>query len=91
MVVSKSFTTAETLANARLVKQWMLSSGLTNDECARQFYAVTSAPNNAIDFGVDPDRVLPMWDWVGGRFSVWSGVSLVLVLAFGMPCFKDFF
>ena len=90
VVVSKSFTTAETLANARLVKQWMLSSGLTNDECARQFYAVTSAPNNAIDFGVDPDRVLPMWDWVGGRFSVWSGVSLVLVLAFGMPCFKDF-
>jgi glucose-6-phosphate isomerase len=90
MVVSKSFTTAETLSNARHVKQWMQSAGLTADYCQQHFYAVTANPERAAAFGINTPQILPMWDWVGGRFSIWSGVSLVLAMTLGMSQFREF-
>jgi glucose-6-phosphate isomerase len=90
IVVSKSFTTYETLSNARIVRSWMLQSGLDQTYCDQHFFAVTAKPSAAEEFGISAQQILPMWDWVGGRFSVWSGVSLVLAMSLGMDHFNDF-
>jgi glucose-6-phosphate isomerase len=78
IVVSKTFTTQETMANARAAKAWG----------AKRFHAVTSNVEEATRFGVD--EVLPMWDWVGGRFSVWSAVGLAAACAMGFDAFERF-
>jgi len=82
VVVSKTFTTAETLANARVVMQWLGSAAI-----AQQVVAVTAQPERALALGVGADHVFPLWDWVGGRFSLWSAVGLVIALAVGMDNF----
>jgi glucose-6-phosphate isomerase len=78
VIVSKTFTTQETMANAMAAKAWG----------GRFFYAVTSNPKEAKSFGVE--EVLPMWDWVGGRFSVWSAVGLAAACAMGFDNFEAF-
>ena len=80
IVVSKSFTTFETLSNARLVRQWMRDADLPETYCSEHFYAVTAHVERAVKFGINPKHILPLWDSVGGRFSLWSGVSLVLAM-----------
>jgi glucose-6-phosphate isomerase len=89
IVVSKSFTTFETLSNARLVRQWMQDADLSEAYCSQHFYAVTSQVERAISFGIESCHILPMWDAVGGRFSLWSGVSLVLAMVLGMDNFQQ--
>ena len=84
VIVSKSFTTEETLANAEAVKAWMLAGGVSLAAFSRQCFAVSAAVDKARDFGIAAANVLPMWDWVGGRFSLWSAVSLALVMCLGM-------
>ncbi|HYD56223.1 MAG TPA: glucose-6-phosphate isomerase [Burkholderiales bacterium] len=78
IVVSKTFTTQETMANAAAAKAWG----------GRHFYAVSSNVEAARRFGAT--EVLPMWDWVGGRFSVWSAVGLAAACAMGYPAFEEF-
>jgi glucose-6-phosphate isomerase len=78
VVVSKTFTTQETMANAAAAKAWG----------ARRFIAVSSNVAEATRFGAQ--EVLPMWDWVGGRFSVWSAVGLAAACAIGFPVFEEF-
>ena len=78
IVVSKTFTTQETMANAEAAKRWG----------ARKFIAVSSNVDAAKKFGAD--EILPMWDWVGGRFSVWSAVGLAAMCAIGPESFQDF-
>jgi glucose-6-phosphate isomerase len=78
IVVSKTFTTQETMANAAAAKAWG----------GRHFYAVSSNTEEAKRFGAT--EVLPMWDWVGGRFSVWSAVGLAAACAMGYPAFEEF-
>lgn len=82
IVISKSFGTQETLLNGRILRDW-----LNDDE---RLYAVSANPARAADeFGIAPARILPMWDWVGGRYSLWSAVGLPIALALGMPAFLE--
>ena len=88
VVISKTFVTQETLLNATALKQWLLDSGCDNQQLNKHFVAVSAAPEKAIEFGVAPDKVLPMWDWVGGRFSLWSSVGFPLACAIGNENFE---
>jgi glucose-6-phosphate isomerase len=88
IVASKSFTTPETLANARLAKQWLLAS-LKEEALVRgHFVALTSKPDEAKKFGVEAANIYPMWDWVGGRYSLWSSIGLPIALALGSEEFE---
>jgi glucose-6-phosphate isomerase len=84
IVASKSFTTAETLANAERARAWLGSAGVS-----RHLAAVTANAAGAEALGVPAERVFPMWDWVGGRYSVWSAVGLPVALAAGMDAFEE--
>jgi len=90
IVTSKTFTTLETLCNARSARDWLLAAaGDAGDAAmARQFVAVTANPAEALLFGIAADRLFEFWDWVGGRFSLWSAVGLPLALAIGMDAFE---
>lgn len=84
LVVSKSFTTTETLTNAELLSAWL---GPT--KIATQFMAVTMRVDRAKNFGIQEGNIFPMWDWVGGRYSLWSAVGLSLAIALGMETFRE--
>ena len=89
IVVSKTFTTQETMFNANTARDWLranLGDGLVPEN---HFAAVSSKPERAVDFGVASDRVFPIWDWVGGRYSLWSAVGLVLMIAIGPHAFDE--
>lgn len=91
LLVSKSFTTQETLLNGTVLRDWIRAAhGGDAARAARHFVAVSANREAALAFGVPAERVLPMWDYVGGRYSVWSAVGLVLALAIGMPAFRAF-
>jgi len=82
VVISKTFSTQETLLNATAVKHWMLAS-LPFECIAQQWFAISTNMEQVKSFGLSENHVLPMWDWVGGRFSLWSAVGLPLALAIG--------
>jgi glucose-6-phosphate isomerase len=93
VVISKTFSTQETLLNATIVKAWMLDaladSGTSPaDIIANHWYAVSTNVKAATEFGIDENNILPMWDWVGGRFSLWSAVGLPLALIIGNTHFN---
>ncbi|MBW8313096.1 MAG: glucose-6-phosphate isomerase [Rhizobium sp.] len=81
VLVSKSFGTQETLLNGGILKDWLAGRG--------RLYAVSAAVDRAVAFGVPAERVLPMWDWVGGRYSLWSAVGFSVALALGMARFEE--
>jgi len=89
VIISKTFTTQETLLNAKAIKSWMLADLNDNNAIARQWYAVSSNVEKAQHFGLKTENILPMWDWVGGRFSLWSAVGLPLALAIGNKYFNE--
>jgi glucose-6-phosphate isomerase len=89
VVVSKTFTTVETLANARTARDWLVDA-LGEEAVADHFVAVSTALDRAADFGIPADRVLGFWDWVGGRYSVWSAVGFALMVAIGPDSFREF-
>ena len=94
VVISKTFTTQETLLNATIVKEWMLNAEANNSEMskdiiAKHWYAVSTNVEAATQFGIKRENILPMWDWVGGRFSLWSAVGLPLALVIGNKHFND--
>ena len=82
VIVSKTFTTQETLSNANTLKEWFLKSANEVD-IAKHFVAVSTNIESVKNFGIDQNNVFPMWDWVGGRFSLWSAVGLSISLAVG--------
>ena len=86
VIVSKTFTTQETLSNAETVREWFLKSGKQED-VAKHFVAVSTNIQKVTEFGIDSNNVFPMWDWVGGRFSLWSAVGLTISLAVGFDNF----
>lgn len=88
IVASKTFTTQETLANARTAKRWLLAAGAQERDVARHFIATTANTAAAQEFGIAQDNVLPLWDWVGGRFSLWSVIGLPIALAIGFDNFQ---
>lgn len=87
IVSSKSFGTQETLKNAQAARQWMLNQGCTEAQLARHFIAVSSNTDKAVEFGIAAENILPMWDWVGGRYSLWSAIGLPVALMVGMEHF----
>jgi glucose-6-phosphate isomerase len=89
MVVSKTFTTLETLANAQAARAWLQAS-LGEDDAKGHFAAVSAAPDKAVAFGMAPEKVFAFWDWVGGRFSIWSAVGLSCAIALGFDRFQGF-
>ncbi len=89
VIVSKTFTTLETLANAGLARAW-LAAALGEDGVGAHLAAVSAAPEKAGPFGVAPDRVFAFADWVGGRFSIWSAVGLSCAIALGFETFQAF-
>ncbi|MDO4781916.1 MAG: glucose-6-phosphate isomerase [Capnocytophaga felis] len=86
VIVSKTFTTQETLTNALTIKDWFLKSASEKD-IAKHFVAVSTNLKKIDEFGIDSDNVFPMWDWVGGRFSLWSAVGLSIALSVGYENF----
>lgn len=84
VVVSKSFGTQETKMNGESVRDWLGDYGGSN------MIAVTANRDRAVDFGIDPENIFDFWDWVGGRYSVWSAVGLSLQIAYGPDVFSDF-
>jgi len=90
IIISKTFSTQETLLNAKAIKQWMLSELNDDNAITKQWFAISSNVKQAQAFGLQVSHILPMWDWVGGRFSLWSAVGLPLALAIGNKHFQAF-
>ena len=88
VIVSKTFTTQETLSNAETIRSWFLQSA-TQDDVAKHFVAVSTNIQKVTEFGINPDNIFPMWDWVGGRFSLWSAVGLSISLSVGFDHFDQ--
>ncbi|MET7028549.1 glucose-6-phosphate isomerase [Sediminicola luteus] len=88
VVVSKTFTTQETLSNATTIKKWFLKHASQKD-VAKHFAAVSTNTAKIEEFGILDENVFPMWDWVGGRFSLWSAVGLSIALAVGYENFDS--
>ncbi len=90
IVASKTFTTQETLANASAARAWLLeAAGGDQDAIAKHFVAATSNGEAANAFGITEDNIFALWDWVGGRFSLWSAIGLPIALAIGFPNFEE--
>jgi len=89
IIASKSFTTQETLINAHVAREWFLNKGKATD-LAKHFVAVSTNAKAVAEFGIDTANMLPFWDWVGGRYSVWSAIGLSVAIAIGMENFRAF-
>ncbi|SEL79269.1 glucose-6-phosphate isomerase [Atopomonas hussainii] len=89
IVSSKSFGTLETLKNAQAARDWYLAKGGDVQLLHRHFIAVSSNTQAALEFGIAEENIFPMWDWVGGRYSLWSAIGLPIALAIGMSNFKE--
>jgi len=87
VIVSKTFTTQETLSNANTIKEWFLKSASKQD-IAKHFVAVSTNIESVRTFGIDEVNIFPMWNWVGGRFSLWSAVGLSISLSVGYNNFE---
>ena len=88
VIVSKTFTTQETITNAETIKNWFLKSATIFD-IPKHFVAVSTNLKAVDSFGIDKSNVFPMWNWVGGRFSLWSAVGLSISLSVGFDNFKS--
>ena len=89
VIVSKTFTTQETLTNAETIKKWFLKSA-TEEDIQHNFVAVSTNLEKVKGFGIAEENIFTMWNWVGGRYSLWSAVGLSISLAVGFDNFKKF-
>jgi len=89
IIASKTFTTQETLTNAHTARDWFLLSGADEADVARHFVALSTNEPAVRDFGIDPANMFAFWDWVGGRYSLWSCIGLSIALAVGMHNFQE--
>ena len=89
IVASKSFSTLETLENARSARAWFLERTCSTTAIAKHFVGITNNVNAAVDFGLAAENLFPMWDWVGGRYSLWSAMGLPAVIAIGRHHFDQ--
>jgi glucose-6-phosphate isomerase len=88
VIVSKTFTTQETLSNATTARKWFLETA-PKDSVEKHFVAVSSNVEKVMEFGIADSNIFPMWEWVGGRFSLWSAVGLSVSLAVGFEKFNE--
>lgn len=89
IVASKTFTTQETLLNAQAARAWLLDAVKDESAVARHFVAVSTNEAAVRAFGIDPANMFGFWDWVGGRYSLWSAIGLPIALYVGMDAFED--
>ena len=89
IIASKTFTTLETMRNAETARAWFLQQGQPAD-LPRHFVAVSTNTAAVQEFGIDPANRFPFWDWVGGRYSIWSAIGLPLAIAVGIDAFREF-
>ncbi|RLU03227.1 MAG: glucose-6-phosphate isomerase, partial [Ketobacter sp.] len=90
IICSKTFTTLETLANAQAARNWFLERTGNEKAIAQHFLAVSTNLEAAAEFGIPEENLLPMWDWIGGRYSLWSAIGLTIALAIGPDQFEAF-
>ena len=89
IIASKTFTTIETMTNAHSARKW-IADALGEAAVAAHFAAVSTALDKVGAFGIQPDRIFGFWDWVGGRYSVWSAIGLAVIIAIGSENFQQF-
>ncbi|MCL4139908.1 UNVERIFIED_CONTAM: hypothetical protein GTU68_036699 [Idotea baltica] len=87
MIASKTFTTQETMANADAAKQWFLANGGSEEDVKKHFVALSTNAKGVEAFGIDPKNMFPFWDWVGGRYSLWSAIGLSIACSIGYTNF----
>jgi len=87
LIASKTFTTQETMANAHSAREWVLSGGASEKDIAKHFVALSTNKDGVESFGIDPANMFVFWDWVGGRYSLWSAIGLSIVLSIGFDNF----
>lgn len=88
IVASKTFTTQETMTNAHTAREWFLNSDATEKDIAKHFVALSTHTAEVEKFGIDPENMFRFWDWVGGRYSLWSAIGLSICLAVGFDNFE---
>ncbi|WPU98165.1 glucose-6-phosphate isomerase [Mucilaginibacter sp. cycad4] len=89
LVASKTFTTQETMGNAHSARDWFLASGATEADVAKHFAALSTNAAAVEKFGIDTKNMFEFWDWVGGRYSLWSAIGLSIALSIGFENFAD--
>ncbi|MEM5317829.1 glucose-6-phosphate isomerase [Paraburkholderia sp. JHI869] len=89
IIVSKTFTTLETMTNALSMRDWFVKHGCQESELAKHFVGVSANPTEVVKFGIAKENVFEMWDWVGGRYSLWSAVGLSIMIAIGPQQFDE--
>ncbi len=89
IIASKTFTTQETLMNAESAKAWFLEAGADGSAVAKHFVAISTAQDKVTRFGIDARNMFEFWDWVGGRYSLWSAIGLSIAVAIGMDHFEE--
>jgi glucose-6-phosphate isomerase len=89
IIASKTFTTQETLTNAHSARDWFLSHGADKNAIAKHFVAVSTNAEKVAEFGIDTDNMFEFWDWVGGRYSLWSAIGLPIAISIGMKNFES--
>jgi glucose-6-phosphate isomerase len=89
LVASKTFTTQETMTNAYSAREWFLQSAGDESFISKHFVALSTNEAEVVKFGIDRSNMFVFWDWVGGRYSLWSAIGLSIVLLVGYPCFEE--
>ena len=89
LIASKTFTTQETMTNANSAREWFLQSGAAESDIAKHFVALSTNKKDVEKFGIDPANMFVFWDWVGGRYSLWSAIGLSIVLTVGYENFEQ--
>ena len=90
VIISKSFGTQETLTNAKAAEKWLKEKLSKDDNVSQHFIAISANTQAAIEFGIKENNIFPLWEWVNGRFSLWSAVGLPICLQLGFDRFKEF-
>ncbi|MEO5788572.1 MAG: glucose-6-phosphate isomerase [Gelidibacter sp.] len=88
-IASKTFTTQETMTNAHTARDWLLKSAKDEKQVAKHFVALSTNEKGVTDFGIDPENMFVFWDWVGGRYSLWSSIGLSIALTIGYDNFEN--
>lgn len=88
LIASKTFTTQETMTNAHTARQWFLKKTKKEEYISRHFIALSTNEKEVVKFGIDKTNMFEFWDWVGGRYSLWSAIGLSIALTIGFPNFK---
>ncbi|MGD9505688.1 MAG: glucose-6-phosphate isomerase [Syntrophobacteraceae bacterium] len=89
LIASKTFTTQETMANAHTARDWLLSHATDKESVRRHFAAISTNAEKVAEFGIDPENMFVFWDWVGGRYSLWSAIGLSIACFVGFENFKE--